>query len=103
MKHASRFYDGFQTFVSQSDWADLRHLAVLVGMLVRLIEEGKVNLTCWISRVETKALCAQSTPRRFARWLHNARINVARLIPSLDPKRLIRVARPGVVLVFRYQ
>ena len=98
MKHASRLYDGLQTFVSQSAWADLRHLVVLVWMLVGLIEEGKVNLTSWISRVETKALYAQSTQRRFARWLHNARINVARLYRPLIQRALSEWPDPVLYL-----
>jgi hypothetical protein len=79
MKSASTVYDALQGFVRQSAWADVRHMAVLVWMMIGMIEEGKVNLTCWISRVQTKAVYAQSTQRRFSRWLHNPRINVARL------------------------
>jgi hypothetical protein len=82
-KHASGLYDPLLAFARQSEWADLRHLFVLVWMMIGLIEEGRVNLTCWISRVETKAVYAQSTQRRFGRWLHNPRINVTRLYRCL--------------------
>ncbi len=76
---ASRLYHPLWEFVRQSDWRDVRHITVLVWMLIGLMEAGRVNLTHWISRVETKAQYAQSTQRRFGRWLQNSRINVARL------------------------
>jgi hypothetical protein len=76
---ASRLYHPLWEFVRQSSWRDVRHITVLVWMLIGLMEEGRVNLTHWISRVETKAQSAQSTQRRFGRWLQNSRINVARL------------------------
>lgn len=81
--YASRLYHPLLEFAGQSEWADVRHLFVLVWMLIGLLEEGRVNLTHWISRVETKAQYAQSTQRRFGRWLHNSRINVARLYGPL--------------------
>jgi hypothetical protein len=81
--YASRLYHPLLEFSGQSEWADVRHLFVLVWMLIGLLEEGRVNLTHWISRVETKAQYAQSTQRRFGRWLHNSRINVARLYSPL--------------------
>jgi hypothetical protein len=81
--YASRLYHPLWEFVSQSTWQDVRHIAVLVWMLIGLLEEGRVNVTHWISRVETKAQYAQSTQRRFGRWLHNSRLNVARLYGPL--------------------
>lgn len=98
MNHASRLYHGLQTFVSQSEWADYRHLVVLVWMLIGLLEEGSVNLTRWITRVKTKAVYAQSTQRRFARWLHNPRINVARLYRPLIQRALADWSDPVLYL-----
>ena len=83
MNNVSRLYDELVQFVSQLPWADRRHLYVLVWMVVGLIAEGSVNLTRWIATVETEAHYAQSTQRRFQRWLHNPRINVARLYSPL--------------------
>ena len=83
MNNVSRLYDDLVKFVSQLPWSDRRHLYVLVWMVVGAIAEGSVNLTRWITTVETNACYAQSTQRRFQRWLYNARINVARLYSPL--------------------
>jgi len=72
------------TFARQSqEWADIRHLQVLAWMVVGLISEGSINLTCWLAVIDTKAQYAQSTQRRLRRWLGNSRINVARIYSSL--------------------
>ena len=60
-------------------WADVRHLFVLAWMVLGLINEGSVNLTRWIMTVQSKAKYAQSTQRRFQRWLNNPRLNVMKL------------------------
>ncbi|PSO82913.1 MAG: hypothetical protein BRC41_12915 [Cyanobacteria bacterium QH_9_48_43] len=52
-------------------------------MVVELFSEESVNLTSWIYSVKSKAHYSQSTQRRFQRWLHNPRINVARLYSPL--------------------
>jgi hypothetical protein len=74
MKNASRLYDALIGFVGQCAWNDQRHAYVLVWMVIGLINEGRLNLTHWLVPVETSAQFAQSTQRRFARWLHNPRI-----------------------------
>jgi len=84
MKKASRLYDALVVFLGQSQqWADVRHLYVLAWMVVGLIGEGSVNLTRWIMSVQSRAKLAQSTQRRFQRWLYNPRINVQRLYSPL--------------------
>jgi len=84
MKKASRLYDALVVFLGQSQqWADVRHLYVLAWMVVGLISEGSVNLTRWIMSVQSRANLAQSTQRRFQRWLYNPRINVQRLYSPL--------------------
>jgi hypothetical protein len=84
MKKASRLYNALVVFLGQSQqWADVRHLYVLAWMVVGLISEGSVNLTRWIMSVQSKAKLAQSTQRRFQRWLYNPRINVQRLYSPL--------------------
>jgi hypothetical protein len=45
-------------------------------MVVGLIHSGGVSLTAWVPFVSSRARYAQSTQRRFARWLQNARIEV---------------------------
>jgi len=53
--YASRLYHLLLEFAGQSAWAAVRHLGVLVWMLIGLLAAGRVNLTHWISCVETKA------------------------------------------------
>ena len=80
MKKASRLHHALVKFLSQTaEWKDIRQIYVLAWMVVGLIAEGSVNLTRWIMTVNSKAQYAQSTQRRFARWLNNPRINVQRL------------------------
>lgn len=75
MKNASRLYDALIAFVGQCEWSDQRHAYVLVWMVIGIIHEGSVNLTHWLSHVQTSAQQAQSTQRRFSRWIHNDRIH----------------------------
>jgi len=75
MKNTSRLYDALLAFVGQCAWSDQRHAYVLVWMVIGVIQEGNVNLTRWLSHVQTSAQQAQSTQRRFARWMHNRRIH----------------------------
>jgi len=79
-QNASRIYNELTKFGSQySDWSDVRHLGVMVWMMVGMIATGSVNLTKWLSHINTKALIAQSTQRQLSRWLNNPRINPAKL------------------------
>jgi hypothetical protein len=41
-----------------------------------LIESGLISLTQWVPFVHRRAVYAQSSVRRFARWLANERIDV---------------------------
>jgi len=52
-------------------------------MVIGVIHEGSVNLTRWLAHVQTSAQDAQSTQRRFSRWLHNARIHPTHLYSPL--------------------
>lgn len=69
MKKASKLHNALLDFVGQCDWADQRHAYVLVWMVIGVIQEGNVNLTRWLSHVQTSAQQAQSTqtkqPTRF--------------------------------------
>jgi hypothetical protein len=83
MKHAPRLYDVVLAFIRQCPWSDLRHWIVLAWMVMGMIESSRSNLTHWISSVETNALSAQSTQRRFSRWMHNSRIHPTYLYEPL--------------------
>lgn len=89
MKNASRLYNALIDFVGQSAWADQRHADVLVWMVIGLINEGSMNLMRWLLHVHTSARYAQSTQRRFARWLHNPRIHPTHLYRPLLQAALV--------------
>lgn len=65
------------------NWLDVRHLQTLAWMMVGLIQSGKIGLSAWAPYVHSRASYAQSTVRRFARWLHNPRLQVQRLYGPL--------------------
>ncbi|NJR52959.1 MAG: transposase [Leptolyngbyaceae cyanobacterium CSU_1_3] len=75
MKPRLSLYDALFQFVGQCAWSDLRHASVLVWMVMGVIHEGSVNLTRWLAHVQTPAMQAQSTQRRFSRWIQNQRIH----------------------------
>jgi hypothetical protein len=52
-------------------------------MVIGVIHEGSVNLTRWLSHVQTRAQDAQSTQQRFARWIHNRQIHPTHLYRPL--------------------
>src|SRR5215510_16393730 len=77
MESTPRLYDTLVHIVSQyQNWLDRRHLKTLAWMTVGLIQAGTISLTAWVPYVHSRALYAQSTVRRFARWHENDRIDV---------------------------
>jgi Transposase DDE domain len=69
-------------------WRDVRHLQTLAWMVVGLIQAECVKLTAWVPFVQGRAQYAQSTQRRFRRWLANRRIEVAPLYRPLIEQAL---------------
>jgi hypothetical protein len=67
----------------QTRWVALRHLKTLAWMIVDLMHSGKISLTAWTPYVYSRAVYAQSSVRRFARWLENAWIAVHALYSPL--------------------
>jgi Transposase DDE domain len=100
MRNASRLYDALLNFIGQLPWRDPRHAYVLVWMVMGVIHEGSVNLTHWLSHVETSARQAQSTQRRFSRWLHNPRIHPTSLYRPLIQAALADWQDPVLYLSF---
>jgi hypothetical protein len=89
MENTPRFYSGLVELVGQpGQWRDVRHLYTLAWMVVGLIYSGGVSLTAWVPFVAGRARYAQSTQRRFARWLHNKRIEVHTLYAPLIQRAL---------------
>lgn len=78
MENTPRLYCELLGLVGQqSTWRDIRHLYTLLWMVVGLIHSGCVSLTAWVPYVTSRARYAQSIQRRFTRWLHNERVQIA--------------------------
>ena len=77
MKSTPDLYDTLIHILGQhTHWLDKRHLYTLIWMIVGLIESKTISLPEWTSSVASRAIFAESTVRRFSRWLHNERIKV---------------------------
>ncbi len=75
MKNTPKLYDTLINILGQhSHWLDKRHLYTLTWMIVGLIESAAISLPEWAPFVDSRANFAQSTVRRFSRWLNNKRI-----------------------------
>jgi hypothetical protein len=85
MENTPRLYCELVTLMGQPrQWKDGRHLQTFIWMVVGLIQSGCVSLTAWVPFVSSRARYAQSTQRRFARWLQNPRVEVAGLYAPLS-------------------
>jgi hypothetical protein len=77
MKNTPKIYDTLIQILGQhAHWLDKRHLYTLIWMVVGLIESKAISLPEWAPFVDSRAQFAQSTVRRFSRWLNNKRIKV---------------------------
>jgi hypothetical protein len=84
MENTPHLYDTLVHVLSQHDrWLDQRHLKTLAWMMVGLIQAGWISLTAWTPYVGSRAQYAQSTVRRFRRWLDNDKIDVGALYGPL--------------------
>jgi DDE family transposase len=84
MEKSPRLYSELRELLGQpGHWRDIRHLQTFAWMVSGLIQAECVNLTAWVPFVQSRAQYAQSTQRRFRRWLGNRRIEVASLYGSL--------------------
>ena len=84
MENSPRLYSELVALCGQpGQWRDVRHVQTLAWRVVGLIQAEGVQLTAWIPFVPGRARYAQSTQRRFRRWLANRRSEVAPLYGSL--------------------
>jgi Transposase DDE domain len=86
MEGTPRLYETLvQVLRQHQNWVDRRHLKTLACMVAGLIQSGNISLTAWVPYVHSRATFAQSTVRRFSRWLENERIAVHALYgPSIQ-------------------
>jgi hypothetical protein len=90
MESAPNLYDTLTSILGQeSHWLDKRHYQTLAWMVVGLLYSKVVSLTEWADYVDSRAQYAQSTVRRFSRWLHNERILVSDLYGPLIQEAII--------------
>ena len=68
-----------QVLSQHAEWSDKRHLKTLAWMMLGLLHSGWLRLTAWAPYVVSRARDAQSTVRRFRRWLDNDQIDVLAL------------------------
>lgn len=77
MSTSTPLYNQLLSLLSQhSQYRDWRHLKALAWMVNALICSGKINLSEWESYVVSRATKAQSTERRWQRFIRNRRIKV---------------------------
>ncbi len=99
MENTPRLYSGLVELLGQAgQWRDVRHLYTLAWMVVGLIQAGGVSLTAWVPFVTGRARYAQSTQRRFARWLGNPRVEVHSLYAPLIQEALAAWGKHTVYL-----
>jgi len=84
MENSLRLYHTLvQVLRKHGNWLDIRHLKTLAWMMTGLMQSGTISLTAWQPYIHSRAVYAQSTVRRFRRWLNNPRIEVHRLYGPL--------------------
>ena len=89
MENTPHRYDTFVHVLSQhAEWSDQRHLKTLAWMMVSLIHSGCISLSAWAPYIVSRAQYAQSTVRRFRRWLPNDKIDVLALYGPLMTQAL---------------
>jgi hypothetical protein len=89
MENSPRLYSELVALCGQAgQWRDVRHVQTMAWMVVGLIQAGWSNLTAWVPFVHGRARYAQSTQRRFRRWLGTRRLEVAPLYGPLIQQAL---------------
>ncbi len=99
MKETPRLYDALRQLLGQyCRPRDQRLLYPLVWMVVGLMSSGQISLTTWIDYVQSSAVYAQSTQRRFSRWLRNERVQEHSLYEGLIRYALSQWTQERLVL-----
>jgi hypothetical protein len=89
MENMPHLYDTLlQVLSQQANGLDRRHLKTLAWMMVGLMHSGLISLTAWAPYVISRARYAQSTVRRFRRWLANDKLEVCSLYGPLMQQAL---------------
>jgi len=100
MKPTSKLHNTLITLLKQMPWKDYRHLSTFVWMIIGLLHSAKIHLSEWVAPVDSRAKQAQSTERRFRRWLDNSKIIPAVLYKPLIQKTLKQWQEQKLYLAF---
>jgi hypothetical protein len=73
------YHQLFNLLRQHTTYKDLRHLKALAWMIHALISSGTINLSEWEAYICSSAIQAQSTERRWQRFLRNSRIKIRSL------------------------
>ena len=76
-------YDTLMNLFRPMPFRDARHLSTLCWMVCGLLGSGWIALDEWVPFMAGRAVYAQSTVRRFRRWLSNPRVDALRLYAGL--------------------
>src|SRR5262249_2517779 len=91
MENTPHLYETLVLVLCQhATWLDQRHLKTLAWMMVGLIHAGGISLTAWAPYVVSRARYAQSTVRRFRRWLDNDKIDALSLYGPFMEQALVQ-------------
>ena len=89
MENTPYLYDTLLGVLGQhANGLDRRHRQSLAWMMLGLISSKTVSLGAWVPFVVSRARYAQSTVRRFGRWLDNNRIKPQALYGPLIEQAL---------------
>jgi hypothetical protein len=86
---APRLYQAVLTHLQTGLWNDIRNARTLAWMITGLLLSQRSSLPSWLPHIHSRATLAQSTERRFRRWLEN---------PAIDP---ISIYGPLVIRALR--
>lgn len=100
MPAKSPLYATLLNLLAHAPWRDRRHLFTVAWMVVGLLSSGWISLSKWTPYVVSRADCAQSTERRFRRWLSNSRLDVLRLYAALLRQALAEVGQEPLLAAF---
>jgi Transposase DDE domain len=85
---ATKLYNATLNHLQRSSWNDTRNAKTLAWMVTGLIQTGSSTPPNWIPSVQTQATRAQSTERRFSRWLTNKHITAQHVYTPLITQAL---------------
>jgi len=100
MKSQPKLYKTLFGFFKCSPWLDKRHWITFIWMVYGIIQVRKIHPSEWVPFVQSRANQAQSTERRFTRWIHNDRIDVASIYDPLIREILTNWEDPTLYLAF---